>query len=1009
MRALKPYTAEQIRVGARDAGLSDAQAQSLESLSGVGTDVSLGGTIGEAASAGPKIAGTALELSGRPLQAAKGAIAEGPRGALRGFEGTEQYPFIQAVLRGTGKSKAEAIRAEQSLPGAVRFAGNLGGDVLADPTTYLSFGSSVLGRAAARSMAEHIAERTLGEAATSAAKAQLYNRIMTRGFKDLTRAERAAAQEFRGPIARTFHLASHLERKARGAGGGFKVAGRTVPGTRGALSGLGPTGGGKLSELERFFTTGKGVRQAERAGTAVRGTAEQAKNTLARLHGARTLGNLREKQYQMLGQERVSGPLGHLGSFSRTKEAFTPAEKVALSDAIETDTIRGLSPRLQEVAAKLKTMRREDYEAVVAAKRLLPEDVARNLGIGIEQDRYLTHYLTPEAVKAEKQGTLISAGPKLSGAGPSWLKARSKRILASEYPRLPDGTPSVMVDPFAVGGRHGKEAVYDVTRVRAASELMDLKDEAGMPFIHTDPEAVKQLGRATDRYTVIKLPVQQLDKRSGTIRAFDQDVVVNKLIADDVANVVKFIRGGNETRTVLDAISRANSIWSRMAISTPGFAIRNIETNIWAGMVLAEARDPRDWARSMNLLRKSMQGIREAGDPFLHLKPRDRLLMEEAMRENAVGSGFVSSLQEMAKAGGEAGAKTGLRQAAHVAGKTAGGVVMGPFNALTAANRFAEEWGHLAVYMAKRRQGYSAAEAAGIVRKYLFDYQDLSQFDRGARYVNPFLTWTRKNTPLMIATALKNPGKISHVNSLLQNMRAEGEEPAGLTPEWVRQSEGVTLPEGLRKLLAKAPVVGKAAENAPLAIMPELPPVAAQQTLLPVLLAAKQLVGQGQAGGWRDVTRAAVNSLGLGGVPGGFLEWLHQTASGTEFYSGRQVPRGTEVATPAYLSWIPGVGKTIPYEAQSFIQTMMPLANRVSSVAPTSDYDRQAQGRRWLSVLSGIRGYPLDDAAARSEAYRIYDLLQAVKRGADARGIEIPETYKGASGSSKSSSGKWDW
>lgn len=969
MRVLRPYTATQIRDAAQKAGLSIGQVQQLQTLSGQNGDVSLGGTLLEAAQ--PAL--TALELTSRPLQAVKGAAAEGPRGAWRGLSGQEQYPFIQTVLRASGKSKAEAAEAEADLPGVVRFTGNFAGDVLADPTTYLSFGSSPLARSAARTAAERIA----GEGAETAVKAAVYQRLVTGGLRALTRDERAVATGISG----------HVTRKLRGVQGGVKIAGRTIPGTGGALASLGPKGVGGLSAAERFFVSRAGTRQLERSSQAVVGERENVGNIMAGLRGGTHGGSMREQEAFLAGQVKKNPVLRLLGQ-GRTKDAFTDLQKRTIVDKLETDRVEDLIPRLRVAAEKLRKVQVED-EALLRANR--------GLTSSIEQQRYYPHYLSPEAQAAQKAGRLTPlAAAKIPGRAPGFLKPRSNLGLASEY------GDRYVLDPFVAVGRHARETTQEVARLKAASELTNLRDTAGQPFIHLDPDVVKDLGRATDKWATVKWPVREVDETTGAIHTVNRDVLVAKAIQPDVANVMRFLQSTDDARSVLNAVSKINSVWSRMAISTPGFTIRNAVTNIWAGVVLAEARDMRDWVRSSNLMQKMLRGEQASGNPLQYIRLRDQRYITDAIRDNAVGSGFVSTLKEMAQAGGA----EGLLSKARPGLKAVGGAVMGPINTVTAVNRFVEEWGHLAVYLAKRRQGFTSAEAASTVRKYLFDYQDLSTFDQAARYANPFLTWTRKNTPLMISTAIKNPGKISHVNTLLANARREGEQPEGLVPQWVRQSEGVTLPAGLRKLLAKAPVVGAAAQGGPLAIMPELPPVAAQQTLLPVFLAAKQLVGQGQPGGWKDVARTSINSLGLGGAPGGLLQYFAETASGTEFFSGRQVPRGTRVDTPPYLSWIPGMGKTVPYEAESFIQTFMPLANRVTTVAPTSDYDKAAQGRRWLSLLTGLRGFKLDDAAAKSEALRIYDLLEAIRRGAEARGIELPETYKGA-GSSSSTGGNW--
>lgn len=58
------------------------------------------------------------------------------------------------------------------------------------------------------------------------------------------------------------------------------------------------------------------------------------------------------------------------------------------------------------------------------------------------------------------------------------------------------------------------------------------------------------------------------------------------------------------------------------------------------------------------------------------------------------------------------------------------------------------------------KQGKSADEASEIVRKYLFDYGDLTDFEkRVMKRIFPYYTWMRKNTPLLMRELIEQPEK----------------------------------------------------------------------------------------------------------------------------------------------------------------------------------------------------------------------------------------------------------
>jgi hypothetical protein len=68
------------------------------------------------------------------------------------------------------------------------------------------------------------------------------------------------------------------------------------------------------------------------------------------------------------------------------------------------------------------------------------------------------------------------------------------------------------------------------------------------------------------------------------------------------------------------------------------------------------------------------------------------------------------------------------------------------------------------------KRGLSPEEAALRVKKYLFDYADLTHFERNVmKRIMPFYTWTRKNIPLQLESLWKTPEKFAPIAVPIRN------------------------------------------------------------------------------------------------------------------------------------------------------------------------------------------------------------------------------------------------
>jgi hypothetical protein len=91
----------------------------------------------------------------------------------------------------------------------------------------------------------------------------------------------------------------------------------------------------------------------------------------------------------------------------------------------------------------------------------------------------------------------------------------------------------------------------------------------------------------------------------------------------------------------------------------------------------------------------------------------------------------------------------------------------------------------MAVFLDALRKGKSADDAGWLVKKTLFDYSDLSSFERNVlKRVIPFYTWTRKNIPAQIEAILKNPQRFQKITTARENIEFKHGRPDPEFTEW---------------------------------------------------------------------------------------------------------------------------------------------------------------------------------------------------------------------------------
>lgn len=107
--------------------------------------------------------------------------------------------------------------------------------------------------------------------------------------------------------------------------------------------------------------------------------------------------------------------------------------------------------------------------------------------------------------------------------------------------------------------------------------------------------------------------------------------------------------------------------------------------------------------------------------------------------------------------------------------------------------RRVDNYTRMAMFLDGLQKGMNVSEAAIHTKKFLFDYFDLTPFERQwMRRIIPFYTWLRKNLPLQLEQFVKQPGKYETVVKYHEAI-SEGEKDM---PSYLEESEALRLPGG---------------------------------------------------------------------------------------------------------------------------------------------------------------------------------------------------------------------
>lgn len=220
-------------------------------------------------------------------------------------------------------------------------------------------------------------------------------------------------------------------------------------------------------------------------------------------------------------------------------------------------------------------------------------------------------------------------------------------------------------------------------------------------------------------------------------------------VASEIARTTKAYFNQEEIKTFLKVFDMVQNTWKRWTLAPfPKYHIRNMVGNLWNNYLAGVGVESYSKAQAIQMYRKyknasgAMGEITKANLQSFGLNPMvaDDIITQ-AEKTGVLGRGWFGRDIEEAIKESISGGK----------GLIAKGMALGT----TIENN-----ARLAHFIDKLDKGNDVLQSSMSVKRYLFDYGDLTDFEKQVmKRVFPFYTWTRKNIPLQLEELWKQPQK----------------------------------------------------------------------------------------------------------------------------------------------------------------------------------------------------------------------------------------------------------
>lgn len=251
-----------------------------------------------------------------------------------------------------------------------------------------------------------------------------------------------------------------------------------------------------------------------------------------------------------------------------------------------------------------------------------------------------------------------------------------------------------------------------------------------------------------------------------------QNVQIPATVADALKGNFNIASNDGIMSKVLQKFDNVQNWWKAFALVGLAYHTRNMVGNIWNNF-LGGVTNPNSYIKAGRLQRGG------------NLTKAEKIIIEKAREHGVVQTGFYGG--EIVESIGKAVRTTSVnplsRQGFLVRGSQFAGEVL-------------ENNARIAHFIDRLGKGDSFNEASSSVKKFLFDYTDLSQIEqRVFKRIVPFYTWSRKNIPLQLEQIVKQPGKAAGLEKFFHHIQPDdAEEVKENLPDWLKRGHPIVLP-----------------------------------------------------------------------------------------------------------------------------------------------------------------------------------------------------------------------
>ena len=736
-----------------------------------------------------------LDLTARPGFAFSNAIIQGAgkegstksllerfkragKGAIEGFKGKAKVTPEDALIE-LGVPEGKSLTTPKIKLGPVQLGGKvtlrgisaLPANIGLDPSTYLSFGAGTgakitltqgiktAAKGVAKKAVKEGAEVTLNKGVGQSLLVNTLKKVEQQSIKEGsnlsgTAIREAALKEVSGIVSKNPNKYVDF--------GGFKFAGKTIaPQFQRGIGALAAKTGAPEAARKSFAAfTGPFNVGGKLIAHGHQDFYESYQNILRspRNIARRAVDDVTRRFEQAYGRKATQAQLD---------EFFDLADKGL---PIDINNYKPVTPILTEVGQELpeKSVKAIDNSAIDEGTKVIYKDYLTTvrpemrqiaLDLGLPEEKLIQDYIFRGVEERTKKNTLKIGSP-FKEKTPAQLKKRT----AEEF----IGVKKNPIWAMAQGLASLRTAASNNNFIKETLEKYGIKKPSG---IHEIPEGMVEFQPKGG------LGFFPIETAQGKVVAGVTTKVPTYYVPEEIGKTLNKFTNPKDTNKFLkiyDKILSAQKIG--LTSYYPAFHIRNFIGNVfnnWVGGVT----NPKDYTDAGLIQAEQFKG-KIAGYSGAELKTASEDM-------GVLGTGFY-----------KADVATLLEQTAK--GKTLPGTIKSKIgktiNLPTILGSTIEDNAKLAHFISKIRSGSSLEEAARSTKKFLFDYSELTDFEKGVlKRIMPFYTWTRKNIPLQLEQLVKQPGKYSALGDVINSLPKGSQEDIDSLPEYIRESLFVKL------------------------------------------------------------------------------------------------------------------------------------------------------------------------------------------------------------------------